>query len=76
MKQSPNKKCGCEECVLEKWRHNQTKRALNKAIGLAHRLMQEVHKLERHILDIEHKPEDSMSPNLILKDPKKPICLE
>jgi hypothetical protein len=39
--------------VLEKWRHNQTKKALNRAIGLSHRLMQEIRRLESHISNME-----------------------
>jgi len=57
--QSPNKKkiC-CEECLLEKWRHNQTKRALNRAIGLAHRLMQECRRLEGRVAELESAKRD------------------
>jgi hypothetical protein len=65
-------KIGCEECVLEKWRHNQTKKALNRAIGLSHRLMQEIRKLEGTIANLEQqrKSDDPV------KDPKKPLALD
>lgn len=48
----------CEDCLLEKWRHNQTKRALNRAIGLAHRLMQECRRLEGRISELEIAKKD------------------
>ena len=71
---SPTKsvgKIGCEECVLEKWRHNQTKKALNRAIGLSHRLMQEIRKLEGHIANLVKAKKDEP-----VKDPKKPLALD
>lgn len=78
-----NTKPGCEECVLEKWRHNQTKKALNRAIGLSHRLMQEIRRLESHITNMEQlrrsveKLEVECGQQKTKgKDPRKPIILD